>query len=82
MLAADVWSHLKQRTTQSGIIAKFNSMHAAVTMRCLKSKEMNSTIGKICIHLTSMFEDVTPTQDEWFIVLLLNSLEGMEYNWL
>jgi len=82
MLAADVWSHLKQRTTQSGIIGKFNSMHAAITMKCSKSKEMNSTIGEIRVNLTSVFEDVTPTQDEWFIVLLLNSLEGMEYNWL
>ena len=61
MLAANAWSHLKQRMTQSGNIAKLNSMHATIAIKCLKSKEMNSTIGEIRVHLTSVFEDVTPT---------------------
>jgi len=45
-------------------------------------KETNTTIGELCNHLTAGFKShVTPTQDGWFIVLMLNSLDGMVYNW-
>jgi len=44
---------------------------------------MNTTIGKLCDHLVAVFESsVAPTQDEWFIILMLNSLGGKEYDWL
>ena len=83
MLAADAWVLLKRCTSQGGIIAKLNAMWAAITMKFSKAKETNITISELCDHLTSIFETgVTPTQDEWFIVLMLNSLDGMEYDWL
>ena len=48
-----------------------------------KSKETNTTISKIRDHLASVFEaGVAPTQDEWFIILMLNALDGTEYDWL
>ena len=83
MLAADAWAVLKKRTCQSGIIVKLNSMRAAITTNFSKAKETNATIGELCDHLAAVFESgVTPTQDEWFIILMLNSLDGMEYDWL
>ena len=83
MLAADAWVLLKRRTSQGGIIAKLNAMRAAITTKFSKAKETNITISELRDHLTSIFETgVAPTQDEWFIVLMLNSLDGTEYDWL
>ena len=83
MLVADAWAILKKRTSQSGIIVKLNSMRATITTKFLKVKETNATIGELHDHLATVFESgVAPTQDEWFIVLMLNSLDGMEYDWL
>ena len=81
MLAADAWVLLKRRTSQGGIIAKLNAMRVAITTKFSKAKETN--ISELRDHLTSIFETgVTPTQDEWFIVLMLNSLDGKGYDWL
>ena len=58
-------------------------MQAAITTKFSKAKETNLTISELCDHLTSISETgVTPTQDKWFIVLMLHSLDGMEYHWL
>ena len=58
-------------------------MQAALTMKFSKSKETNTTISKIHDHLASIFgAGVAPTQDEWFIGLILNTLDGTEYDWL
>ena len=58
-------------------------MRAAITMNFFKAKETNITISELRNHLTSIFEtSVAPTQDEWFIVLMLNTLDGTEYDWL
>jgi len=60
MLASEAWAIVKKRTSQSGIIAKLNSMQAAITTKFSKAKEMNTTIGELCDHLAAVSSPVLP----------------------
>jgi len=82
-LAADAWALLKSHTSQDGIISKLNAMHTALTAKFSSSVETNTTISEIHESLTQVFiNGVAPTLDEWFIVLMLNVLDGSDYDWL
>src|SRR5882724_13383490 len=82
-LAADAWALLKSHTSQDGIISKLNAMHTALTAKFSSSVETNTTISEIHESLTQVFiNGVAPTLDKWFIVLMLNALDGSNYDWL
>jgi len=83
MTTADTWALLKNKTQQDGIIAKLNSMHTALCIKFSHSTPTSSMIGNICNLLASIYEGGSaPTREEWSIVLMLNALEGSDYNWL
>jgi hypothetical protein len=83
MTAADAWRLLKKRTHQDGMVAKLNAMQTAIKTKFSPSKSMTVTIAEIRDLLSSIYEGgVAPTREDWFIVLMLNSLDGTEYDWV
>ena len=64
-------------------MAKLNAMQAAIRAQFTYSIPTRSTISEIQDLLATVFKGgKPPTHDKWFIILLLNVLEGTNYNWL
>ena len=77
-----MWDKLKEKTHAKGIIAKLEALTSAI-QNCITSSILASTtITEIKDALTSVFEGSAPTQEEWLVVLLLNTLMDREYDWL
>src|SRR6266481_7859961 len=81
MSAADAWTLLRKRTQQDGIFAKLNSMHNTLRTRFSHATSNITTLGELDSLLASVYEGgTTPTRNEWSIVLMLNALEGTDYD--
>src|SRR5882672_8531225 len=81
MSAAEAWKLLKKRTQQDGIFAKLNAMHNALRTKFSFGTPTIDTLGKLKNLLVSIYEGgKAPTRDEWSIILMLNALEGSDYD--
>jgi len=81
MTAAEAWLLLKKRTQQDGIFAKLNAMHCALRIKFTHGTPMIDTLGELNNLIASIYEGgQAPTRDEWSIVLMLNALEGSDYD--
>src|SRR5882724_6184572 len=78
---AEAWLLLKKRTQQDGIFAKLNAMHVSLCTKFSHNTLTIDTLSELKNLLESVYEGgQAPTQDEWSIVLMLNALEGSDYN--
>jgi hypothetical protein len=82
MTAANAWLLLKKRMRQDGMVAKLNTMRAAITTKFSPTMPANATIGEIRDLLASIFEGGDPTREEWSIILMLNALDSTDLDWL
>jgi len=73
---------LKEKIHVRGIIAKLEALTSAIWNCITSSIPASTTITEIKDGLTSVFEGSAPMQEEWLVVLLLNSLADGEYDWL
>src|SRR5882724_9735090 len=81
MSAVEAWLLLKKRTQQDGIFAKLNAMHVALHTKFSHNMPTIDTLSELKNLLTSIYEGrEAHTQEEWSIVLMLNTLKGSDYN--
>ncbi|KAF8587668.1 hypothetical protein K439DRAFT_1658965 [Ramaria rubella] len=80
--AEKAWKKLKEKTQSTGIIAKLESMQLAIRNRFSSDIPFSTTITEIHNALTTVFDDLPPTVDDWLTVLLLNALSDGPYDWL
>jgi len=76
------WDKLTEKTHAKGIIAKLEALASTIQNCITSSVPASTTITKIKDALTSMFEGSAPMQEEWLVILLLNTLTDREYDWL
>ncbi|KAF8576309.1 hypothetical protein K439DRAFT_1622939 [Ramaria rubella] len=82
MDALSAWKKLKEKTQSTGIIAKLENMQAAIRAHFLADTPFSVTIANICDWLAEIFDPNPPKQEEWLIILLLNTLSDSEFDWL
>jgi len=73
------WEKLKEKTHPKGIIAKLKCLTSAIHSQIVSDIPTSTTIKDA---LGSIFVGGAPTNEEWHIVLLLNSLNDGYYDWL
>jgi len=76
------WEKLKEKTHLKGIISKLKCLSSAICSRIVSNIPASTTITKIKDALGAIFKGGPPSNEEWLIVLLLNSLSVGNYNWL
>jgi len=80
--AKAAWDKLKEKTHVKGIIAKLEALTSTIRNCITSSIPTSTTITEIKDALTSVFEGSAPMQEEWPVILLLNTLADGEYDWL
>ncbi|KAF8590323.1 hypothetical protein K439DRAFT_1612103 [Ramaria rubella] len=80
--ATPAWKRLKEKMQSTGIIAKLESMQSTIRNRFTPGIPFSMTITEIRDSLTAVFDNATPTTDDWLIVLLLNVLSDGTFDWL
>jgi len=76
------WDKLKEKTHSKGIISKLECLTLAICNCIVPYIPSSTTIMEIKDTLKSVFEGGELTNEEWLIVLLLNSLSNGSYDWL
>ena len=81
--ARQAWLLLERRTNQGGIGAKLNAIRNALTMKFSFTTPTTSTIATIKDLLSTIYENgVAPTREELGAIVLLNALDGSDYDWV
>jgi len=76
------WGRLKAKTHSKGIISKLKYLSSAIRSCIVPDTPELTTITEIKDTLGSVFKGGPPSNEEWLIVLLLNSLSDGNYDWL
>ncbi|KAF8586152.1 hypothetical protein K439DRAFT_1615380 [Ramaria rubella] len=82
MEALKAWLKLKEKTHSHGIIAKLESISMAIRTRFSAETLFSKTITELQDAVVAIFEGTALTEDEWSIILLLNTLSDGQYDWL
>jgi gag-polypeptide of LTR copia-type len=73
---ADVWSSLKSRHEQEGLITQILLIQEALNVRYLKSERLSAVSTKLSDLNSRIFAIGIPTKDVFLSILMLNSLSG------
>lgn len=76
------WAKLKEKMHSKGIIAKLENMQLEIWTCFSSSTPFSMMITQLWDALAAIFDNTTPTQEEWLMVLFINSLSNSKYNWL
>jgi hypothetical protein len=80
--AKDTWTYLKLKTHQGGIISKLTALQSAIRTRITSAASINPTLADIKDLITNVYDEGTPTREEWTIIILLQALADGEFDWL
>src|SRR5882672_10190485 len=81
MSTTEAWKLLNKRTQQDRIFAKLNTMHNTLHTKFSFGMPTIDTLGELKNLLENIYQGgQAPTFNEWSIILMLNVLEGSNYN--
>ena len=81
--AREAWLLLEKRMNPGGIGAKLNAIRNALMTKFSTSTPTTSTIAEIKDLLSTIYENGgPPSREELSIIILLNALDGTDYDWV